>query len=254
MLQKAEAIVIRTTNYGESHSILTLYTREFGKVGVMARGAKKPKSRLASISQLFIYGSYLFHKSPGLSTLNQGEIIHSFRTIREDLTRASYASYVVELIDRLTDERQRNPYLFELLWQTLQYMDEGVDPEILTRVFEVKMLIVAGIRPQLDCCASCGQTEGDFAFSIKEAGFICHRCFHKDPYVMKISTHTVKLLRLFYHFDLNRLGKVSVKQATKQELKEVISAYYDEYSGLSLKSKRFLDQLERMNLLTNSDS
>ncbi|WP_096201301.1 DNA repair protein RecO [Bacillus sp. FJAT-45350] len=246
MLQKAEGIVIRTMDYGESNKIVTLYTREYGKIGVMARGAKKPRSRFTAISQHFIYGSFLFQKSTGLGLLQQGEIIDSFREVRNDLFRTSYASYIVELLDKLTDERQRNPFLFELLFQTLHYMNEEVDPEILIRIFEMKMLPVAGIHPQLDSCNSCGNQEGDFGFSIKEAGFLCHRCFYKDPHLIKITPATVKLLRIFYHFDLKRLGKVSVKRETKDEIKKVISTYYDQYSGLNLKSKRFLEQLERM--------
>ncbi|PAM94754.1 DNA repair protein RecO, partial [Flavobacterium sp. IR1] len=91
MMQKVEAIVIRTNDYGESNKIVTLFTRESGKVGVMARGAKKPKSRLAAISQLFIHGLYLFQKSNGLGTLNQAEMIHSYKEVRNDLFLASYA-------------------------------------------------------------------------------------------------------------------------------------------------------------------
>ena len=116
MLLKAESIVIRTMDYGETNKILTLYTKEFGKIGVMARGAKRPKSRLSSISQLFTYGSYLFQKSPGLGVLNQGEIIDTFRSVRADLTVTSYAVYVLELFDKLTDERVPSTSLFDLLY------------------------------------------------------------------------------------------------------------------------------------------
>ncbi|MGO4887218.1 DNA repair protein RecO [Anaerobacillus sp. MEB173] len=248
MLQKAEAIVIRTTDYGESNKILTLYTREFGKIGVMARGSKRPKSRLASLSQLFTYGTFLFQKNSGLGLLNQGEIINSFRVIRNDLFHTAYAAYIVELLDKLTDDQERNPYLFELLCQTLTFINEEMDAEILTRIFEIKMLRVAGISPQLDCCARCSAQDGEFVFSIKEAGFLCHRCRHIDSHSLSISTSTAKLLRLFYHFDLQRLGNISVKEETRAQLKKVINTYYDEYSGLRLKSKRFLDQLDNMSL------
>ncbi len=246
MMQKVEGIVIRTMDYGESNKIVTLFTRELGKIGVMSRGAKKPKSRLAAVSQLFIYGTFLFQKSQGLGTLNQAEIIDSFRDVRKDLFRASYATYMVEMTDKLTEERQPNPSLFELLYQMLHYLNEGVDADVLLRIFEIKMLAVAGIRPQLDECASCGSTDVPVAFSIRDAGFLCKRCVHKDERAYHLSAHSARLLRLFYYLDLERLGQISLKQETKQELKEIISAYYDEYSGLRLKSKRFLEQLERM--------
>ncbi len=158
----------------------------------------------------------------------------------------SYASYIVELLDKLTEENEANPSLFACLYQMLHHLNEGVDPEVLLRIFEMKMLAVAGIKPELDHCVCCKSTETPIAFSIREAGFLCKRCSYRDEKAYRISPQTARLLRLFYYFDLNRLGSISLKPETKQELKTVISAYYDEYSGLRLKSKRFLEQLERM--------
>jgi DNA repair protein RecO (recombination protein O) len=244
MFQKCEGIVIRTIDYGESNKIVTIYTREWGKVGVMANGAKKPNSRLAAITQPFTYGYFLMQKSSGLGGLKQGEVILSLRGIREDIFKTAYASFVLELLDKAVENNQPNPYLFELLLQTLQYMNKGEDLEIITNIFEMKMLNVYGIYPKLDGCAVCQNTEGKFAFSIREGGFLCHRCLSKDPYALKISSATVKLLRLFYFLDMSRLGKISVKEDTKKELKKVISTFYDEYSGLNLKTKRFLNQIE----------
>ncbi|MFS0635842.1 DNA repair protein RecO [Mesobacillus foraminis] len=245
MLEKCEGIVIRTTDYAETNKIVTLYTREWGKVGVMARGAKKPNSRLTAITQPFTYGHFLIQRGRGLGTLQQGEMISSMRSIREDIFLTAYASYIIELLDKGTEEKKPNPYLFELLFQTLQYMNEGYDLDILMNIFEIKMLNVLGIYPVLDQCANCGNTEGSFSFSIREGGLLCHRCLEKDPYHFKIASATVRLLRLFYLLDLKRLGNISVKDETKAELKKVITAYYEEYSGLYLKTKKFLDQLDK---------
>ncbi|WP_246940443.1 DNA repair protein RecO [Bacillus pinisoli] len=247
MLQKVEGIVIRTNDYGETNKIVTVFTREFGKIGVMARGAKKPSSRLSSISQLFTYGYFLVQTGKGLGTLQQGESISSMKYIKSDIIATAYASYVVELTDKGVDEKTPNPYLFELLYQTLNYMNEGLDLEILKMIYELKMLQVIGLYPHLSSCVSCGETEGAFSFSISEGGFLCHHCSGKDRNRIQISPATVRLLRLFYTFDLKRLGNISVKDETKAELKTVISRFYDEYSGLMLKSKRFLTQLDTFN-------
>jgi DNA repair protein RecO (recombination protein O) len=243
MLQKCEGIVIRTADYGETNKIVTLYTREWGKVGVMARGAKKPNSRLAAITQLFSYGYFLIQKGSGLGNLQQGELISTFRAVREDIIITAYASYILELADKCTEEKKPNPYFFELLYQTLNFLNEEYDCDILVHIFEMKMLNPLGLYPNLNNCSVCKQTEGQFSFSIRENGFICHRCLEKDPYHFKISTATLKLLRIFYYLDLSRLGTISVKDETKKELKTVIDAYYEEYSGLHLKSKRFLNQI-----------
>ncbi|WP_163101907.1 DNA repair protein RecO [Peribacillus alkalitolerans] len=246
MLQKCEGIVIRRTDYGENNKIITIYSREMGKVGVMARGANKPNSRLSSVTQLFYYGYFLFQSSTGLGSLNQGESIDSFRHIREDIVATAYASFVVELLDKATEDKKPNPFLFELLYQTLHYIDEGYDPEILAFIFEMKLLPLFGLKPILDHCAVCGATEGEFSFSIKEGGFLCHRCLEKDPYHKKISQQIVRLLRLFYYFDLNRLGNISLKDETKAQLRVILDAYYDEYAGVQLKSKKFLKQMDQL--------
>ncbi|MDZ5470951.1 DNA repair protein RecO (plasmid) [Bacillus sp. 31A1R] len=249
MLHKFEGIVIRTNNYAETNKVVTLYTREGGKVGVMARGAKKPNSRLSAVTQLFTYGSFLVQSGSGLGTLQQGEIITSFRSIKEDIFLTAYASYMIDLTDKSTEEKKPNPYLFELLYQSLNYINEGYDPEILSNIFEMKMLNTLGLYPVLDKCSVCGSTDGHFSFSIREGGLICHRCIEKDPYHLKITPATVKLLRVFYFFDISRLGNINVKSETKAELKKVITAYYDEYSGLSLKTKKFLNQLDQLSNL-----
>nr|WP_254119217.1 DNA repair protein RecO [Bacillus sp. FJAT-29790] len=245
VLEKCEGIVIRTTNYGETNKIVTLYTREWGKVGVMARGAKKPNSRLAAVTQLFTYGYFLVQKGSGLGTMQQGEMIASMRAIREDIFLTAYASYIVDLTDKSTEDRKPNPFLFELVHQTLNLVNEGFDAEIISNIFEMKMLNSLGLYPVLNQCSVCGSADGHFSFSIREGGLICHRCLGKDPYHFKISPATVKLLRLFYFFDLGRLGNISVKPETKAELKKVISAYYDEYSGLNLKTKKFINQMAK---------
>jgi DNA repair protein RecO (recombination protein O) len=246
MLQKCEGIVIRTTDYGENNKIVTLYTREWGKIGVMARGAKKPNSRLSAVTQLFTHGYFLLKRGSGLGSLQQGEMISSMRSIGEDIFLTAYASYIVELTDKCTEDHKPNPFHFELLYQTLNYMNEGYEPDILMNIYEMKMLNVMGLYPILNQCSVCGSADGHFSFSIREGGFICHRCLSKDPYHFKLSPAAVKLLRLFYHIDLSRLGNISVKQETKDELKNVITAYYEEYSGLHLKTKKFLNSMDHL--------
>lgn len=245
-MQKSEGIVIRTMDYGETNKIVTLFTRDSGKIALFARGAKKTRSRLSSVTQLFTYGQFFFFLGKGMGTLRQGESIETFRGLQSDLFRTAYASYIAELLDKLSEDRSPNPFLFELLFQTLHYMDEELDPEVLTFIFETKMLDVAGIRPKLDGCMNCKRTQGPFVFSVREGGLLCGQCKTIDPHFYRLSETALKLLRLFLHIHLKRLGKVSLKPETKREIKTVLSAYYEEYSGLKLKSKRFLDQLEKM--------
>lgn len=166
----------------------------------------------------------------------------------------AYATYVCELLDKATEERQPNPYLYELTFQILRDIDEGYDPQILTQIYEMKMLPVLGLYPTMDKCAICGETTGHFDFSTRSNGIICHRCFDKDRYRMHLPENVVKLLRLFFIFQLDRLGNIDVKQETKEWLQKAIDTYYDEYSGLYLKSRKFLRDMDKWENMLKKDS
>lgn len=248
MLVKWEGIVIRSVDYGESSKVVTLFTREHGKIGVMARGAKKAKSRLAAVSQLFTHGYFMCKTGPGsgMPDLSQGEMIEAYRDLRQNLIHTAYAAYMAELLDRLTHEREPNPYLFQLLALTFRYLDEGKDAEILCRIFESKMLIVGGIRPQLHACAHCGSEREPYAISVTQGGLLCPNCQPSDPYAITVAAGTWKLLRLFQLFDLERLGDIDVKPATRSQLRHVLRSFFDEHLDLRLKSRSFLDQVEKL--------
>ena len=168
--KKCEGIVIRTTDYGESNKIVTIYTREWEKWVVMARGAKKPNSRL-SFHHPAIYIWILFYAKQdrnGHSTTRRNYLIYA--SIREDIFTTAYASYIVELTDKATEKKKPNPFLFELLHQTIHYMNEGYDPEILNNIYEMKMLNVLGLHPTLNQCAVCGTKKDIFIFPFEKAG------------------------------------------------------------------------------------
>lgn len=244
MLNKWEGIVIRSIPYGESNSIVTLFTKEVGKITAMARGAKKPRSRLAAVTQLFTYGLFLIRKGRGMGTLEQGEAIDSMRHIREDLEATAYTSYIVELVDRLTEDTERIYGIYDLLYEALHAINEQYDPEAISLFVEWKMLPVGGIHPTLHECTICHATEGEFAFSFREIGFLCHRCFHSDPYAVRITPNQLKLIRTFYTVPISRVGGLTLKKETKQFMKKIVRTVYDEQVGIRLKARSFLDQLE----------
>lgn len=247
MNRKTEGIVLRSRDYGEGNSIITIFSRDYGKISVMARGAKKPKSRLSSVSQPFTHAHYLFFQthSSSMGTLSQGEIIQSFKLLRTDLTKTAYAAYFTELFDKIVDENDRSPVLFPLLLHSLQYLDQGKDVEILARLFEMKMLMLGGYRPQVDQCLSCKKEEGYYFFSVAEGGLLCEDCYAKDSQAIPMQPATLKIIRLLYHMDLIRLGNISVQQERKNEIRQVIWSFMDYHTPLRLKSRSFLEQLSK---------
>lgn len=245
MLIKTEGIVIRTRDYGESHKVVVLFTAERGKLPVMARGAKKPRSRLGAVTQLFTRGHYLCFLGTGMGTLSQGELIRSHHSIRSDLLLTATAAYLVELLDRLTEEKEPLPALYRLLSSTLDHLEEGTDPDILARIFELRVLEAAGYRPVLDKCVCCGSADRPVRFSVRQGGFLCADCLHRDPQTIPLSETAVRILKLLQRITPDRIGDVRVKAETKAQLERVLRAFIDEYTAIPFKSRPFLDQLRK---------
>lgn len=240
-------IVLRTTPYGETHKIVTLLTKEQGKIAVVAHGAKKAKGKLAGITQLFTEGHFLVTRSRkgGMGTLKQGETINRYKNIQLDLMKTTYASCIAELINRLTEENIVDTVIYEILACSLQYINDGYDPRVITAIAETKLLPYAGIQLQLNGCACCGGQQGMFRFSVREGGFICQQCSHKDSYALPVSSASIRVFRLMYYMDMNRLGQVNVRDQTIEEIESILKMLYDDTSGIILKSKQFIKEIQK---------
>ncbi|MFD1425682.1 DNA repair protein RecO (recombination protein O) [Kroppenstedtia sanguinis] len=245
MLEKLEGIVIRTRDYGESHKVVILFTKEQGKYAVMARGAKKPKSRLAAVTQPFTSGEYLCYAGSGMATLSQGDILASRHLLRSDLLRASYAAYWTEFLDKLKEEKEPDPPIYIWLERVLDLLEEGVDPEILSRIFELKVLESAGYRPRLQGCVYCGGTDLPVKFSVRQGGFLCPNCSLRDPEALSLSPATARILRTLAGISPYRLGQIRVKEETRRQLERILRSFIDEYIDLPLRSRSFLDRLKK---------
>lgn len=249
MLTKVEGYVLRAIPYGENNKIITILTEELGKRTAMARGAKKPASRFSAVTQPFTHGHFLLQQGKGMGTLQQAEIIQSMRHIREDFLKTAYASVITELVDKLTEQDVASSGIYQLLHQAMQAIEEEQDPEAILLFVEWKMLPVAGIRPYLEGCANCGSKEGEFAFSFQQIGFLCHRCFHIDPYIIRLTPVQVRLIRTFMFTSLEEVNSIQLKKETKQFMRKIVSTIYEEQVGIHLKSRKFLIQIERNPLL-----
>lgn len=247
MLIKVEGIVIRTVPYGEANVVLTLLTQDRGKLAVMANGAKRGKSKLRAASQLFSQGIFLLFAGKGMPSLNQAEVLHFFH-LQENIRQTAYASYLCELVTRLIPDHEPNPALYDLLLTMLQYLEEGKDPDIIGRIFEMKVLNSIGLQPELTSCIHCRSTAPPFLFSIKEGGLLCQQCIAHDPYAIGISEATQKLLRLFQVMDSHRVGAIAVKQETQKQMAQIMSRFIEEHTAVQCKSRAFIEQLDRNGL------
>lgn len=247
VFEKVEGFILKTQDYGETHKIVTLLTPTLGKVGAIARGAKKTKSRMAAITQPFIHGSYLIQPGSSLATIQQGEVINSFRKIREDIFKTAYTSYLAELTDKLIDPKKYNPSIYQQLLHTVQRINDGEDAEVLAMIYEWKMYKEAGFAPVVTKCVSCGNTHDLKAFSISNGGLLCRNCLTLDENAISIPEKVAKLMALFTWVEVAQIGSISVKPENKRMLQQIMDQYYEAHGGYYLKSKRFLTQMNQLN-------
>ena len=180
--EKAVALVLRTTDWSESSRIATMWTREFGKVRVLAKGGRRLKSSFASALDLLTLCSIVFLRksSGGLDLLTEAQVVERFGQLRTDLGALYAGYYIAELLSDWTEEYDPHPALFEEACRTLRALGTtGVITGPRLARFELVLLRELGYSPTLTRCASCGETVNNgqgLAFSAAAGGVLCPKC------------------------------------------------------------------------------
>ena len=176
---KTEAIVLRSIRYGEADRVLHLYTAERGRVGAVAKGVRRVKSRLGGRLEPLSRVRLVLHQGRGeLCTVSQADTVRAHAALRERREALERASQACEAVLRLLDSSDPNPPAYNLLCNELALLD--AEPERACRAqalaFRLKLLLAAGFAPELAACASCGAAEQIGAFSPSAGGVVCAGC------------------------------------------------------------------------------
>jgi len=245
-IESVLGIVVFETNYSESSKILQVLTKEHGRIGIISKGCRNIKSKLRGVSRKLVYGTFhIYYKENGLSTLIAVDVINSFSKTTMNLTTISYASYILELIDQVSRD-EADERLYSLLVSALLKIEEGLDPSVITNIVELKALDYLGVKPNIDCCSICGSDKAIVTLSSDMGGYICSQCYKGEALV---SDKTIKLIRMFYYVDIEKITKLEVGEIAKKEINTFLDDYYSRYTGLYLKSKRFIQNVGK---ITNS--
>lgn len=246
MYRTVEGIVLKVQDYGESNKIVTIYSKELGKISAIAKGAKKASSRMNAPTQVFVKGEFLVFVGKGLSTIQQAQISDSFRQIGADIEKTAYAAYIVELTDKLLEEKQPDLYLYNQLTHTMDWINRDDKYQVPIFMYELKLFSKGGFSPVLNRCVRCASKQFPFAFSIEEGGLLCNDCRYIDEHAKSISDAFAKLLNAMHVTGLENVGNISIKPTNELMLRQLLDEYYDKYGGYFLKSKRFLGQLDAL--------
>ncbi len=176
---KTEAVVLRSIRYGEADRVLHLYTDGHGRVGAVAKGVRRVKSRLGGRLEPLSRVQLVLHQGRGeLCTISQADTVHAHPALRERRESLERASQACEAVLRLLDSSEPNPPAYNLLCNELALLD--ADPALACRshalAFRLKLLLAAGFAPELASCASCGEAEHLGGFSPSAGGVVCAGC------------------------------------------------------------------------------
>ena len=241
---RAEAVVLRRSDFSEADRLLTLMTPG-GKRRVVAKGARKTTSRLAGHIELFSHATVLLAVGRNFDIVTQSAVLHSYDTLRGNLQRISAAYYVVELIDRLIGEEDENPLTFELLVETLGALDTTHSLDLALRYFELRLLGNIGYRPRLHNCANCQEPLGEDArrFSPVSGGVLCPRCENTDRRALSMSLGAFKLLRYLQTQPAEAIEMLTLSDAVCRETEMLLRSYLRQVLERDLKSVAFLDDV-----------
>ena len=140
-------------------------------------------------------------------------------------------------------KQNNDPRIFDLLIQSLKKIDESFDPLVIMNILELKYLEFLGVMPIIDSCAMCGKKTGIVTLSSYRGGYVCKDCYTNETMV---SDKTIKLIRMFYYVDISKITKLDISPKSKNEINLFLDDYYSRYTGLYLKSKSFIKNLQKL--------
>ncbi|MFH1502313.1 MAG: DNA repair protein RecO [Candidatus Eisenbacteria bacterium] len=245
---KSRAVVLRRHRVGETSGVVVCYTREYGKVRLIAKGVRRGGGRLGAALDPFVVSGVVFYLRPrqGLSLVSQAEPELEFRELRRDVERQSFAAVALELVDRLVAEQAADPGLFDALCRTLTETDQSPleDLPAVLWAFELSLADRLGYSPSLDGCVSCDGRAGEGArFSVDDGGVVCGNCVSSGTEYGDEVVAALRKLRAGVPASSFR----GLSDLVRNDVGKALLGHIERHSdhSLDLRSQKVLESLER---------
>ena len=244
-----EALILKSRRHGEADLILTLLTADLGKFDVLARGARKAKSRKSGHVEPFVLASFSLRRSKWLPEVAEAQIQEAFPLCRSSLERVTQASYTCELIDSLIQPRdtgELSQNLFDLLYFALYTLNqEGTRSSLLLRWFELQVLTQTGFRVELQYCTECRQEAEPRAcyFNLLHGGILCPDCGPSIERAERLSLQEFKALRFLQRSDWSTVRQYEFADPVLRECGKLLRRFVSSILERQLRTERFRRQL-----------
>ncbi|MFL6021465.1 MAG: DNA repair protein RecO [Gaiellaceae bacterium] len=240
---KTEAVVLRSFRLGEADRVVHLYTLARGRVGAVAKGIRKTKSRFGARLEPLSHAELMLHEGSGeLQTVTGVELLHSHHAAREQRYRLGVGLVGAEAMLRLFTEQESNPRAFQALTRFLELLDElrpattraGLDPLVLS--FQLKLLWLSGYLPHLTSCANCGRTDAPLiGYSAAAGGAVCAEC---GTAALALSPAGIAGIESLLARPLADAGAVGLTDRSARDALSVITAAYEYFGNFRLRTLR----------------
>lgn len=252
--QKTEAIVLRATDFGESDRIVHFFTRDFGRVRGVAKGAKRSLKRFVGSLEPLAHVDLRFFekKTADLVRIEASNIRAQFPGIRADLEKYGEACLIVEIVTLATGEREVHHALFDTLLRGLALIDRledwSVKGEGVGRLLETRMLSLVGFEPEVSACVGCRKPLDRItraAFSVARGGVICDDCARGERDLIPLGLATLRLLAQGLRADVDLFPRFAWTAASSAEAARALHPFAQAQVGREFRTLRFLAGLAR---------
>lgn len=248
--EKTEAIVIRTIPWSETSLVVTLWTKDFGKISAIAKGARRLRSPFESALDLLAHSSVVFiaKTTDALDLLSEAKLIRRFRSAQSDLLSLYCGYYIAELLLVMTEEGTPIPELFELTKRSLEDLDATHQAAECLLRFEAQMLRILGHMPSLESCVGCGESlaiDDRLPFGIEAGGVLCPRCLPGQRQVIRIKRETVHYLTRMFQNAWDTTPLTPIPPTIRSEIRGLINRLFLAISHRRFDLHPFLEGLAR---------
>ena len=242
-IYRTEGIILKHLDSGEADRLLTLLTPDHGKIRAIARGVRRPCSKLGGHLEPLRRCQLVLARGKTFDRVTQAQLIEVLSP--RDLRRVAYAIYLLELVDAFAVE-EGNQALYSLLLMTLRELGRTQRVEVVCRYFELQLLGQVGYRPELQRCLSCHSAlrpEVNF-FSPSGGGVLCPHCRATEPVAQPLSVDSLKVLRFLQKSRLPEVSHLRLSEKLLRELEKLLRGYLRYLLEREIKSTDFLDRLK----------
>jgi len=244
---RTEAIVLKRYDLRETSLLVNFFTRNYGKISGELKGIRKDPRKFASSLESFSHNDIIFYhkRNSSVHLVSQADLVNNFSGIRQGLTKITAASLIVELIDGIMAQEDKNEDIFDLAMTALAELSGYTDPDKVMTIFKIKALSLSGFRPHLDSCVSClGRAPGQVKFSLGLGGLLCQKCGPKDLRARTIFRGTIATIMHIEKNDFKTNLKLGMNPQIKKELNLVLNGFLNFHLGKELKSQKVIYKLE----------